>query len=182
LLHGLDPKRAELYKICTQRQIGITVMKAFGGGKLLSPEHSPYGKPMTTNQCISYALTRPAVSSVLLGCQSIEEMRTTLNYLNATDAEKDYTWVLNSVTNNFKGHCVYCNHCQPCPVEIDIAMVHKYLDIARLDKENISPSIKSHYQNLKHKGDECIKCGHCEERCPFDVPVIRNMEEAAALL
>jgi len=182
LLHGLDPKRAELYKICTQRQIGITVMKALGGGKLLSPEHSPYGKPMTANQCIHYALTRPAVASVLLGCQSIEEMKNALGYLNATDAEKDYTWVLNSITNDFKGHCVYCNHCQPCPVEIDIATVTKYLDIARLDKQNIPPSIKHHYQSLTNGGDKCTTCGHCESRCPFGVPIISNMKEAAEIL
>jgi len=67
-------------------------------------------------------------------------------------------------------------------VEIDIATVIKYLDIARLDKENIPPSVKAHYHALPHKADECTKCGSCETRCPFAVPVIGNMEEAAVLL
>ena len=35
VFRGLDPKRAELYKLCEQKQIGITVMKTFGAGKLL---------------------------------------------------------------------------------------------------------------------------------------------------
>ena len=101
-----------------------------------------------------------------------------MSYFKTTEKERDYSKVLSSGKNDFKGNCVYCSHCQPCPSEIDIAAVNKLLDIARLDKNNIPPTVKTHYQNLAHKGDECIKCGHCEERCPFDVPVIQNMSEA----
>ena len=182
LFKGIDPKRAELYKLCEQKQIGMTVMKAYGAGKLISKEHTPFDKPMTVTQCLSYALSRPGVASILPGCQTAAEVKETMRYFEANDAERDYTEVLNSEKNSFKGSCVYCSHCQPCPVEIDIAAVNKYLDIARLDKDNIPKMIKSHYHNLAHKGDECTSCGHCEERCPFDVPVIKNMEEASLLL
>jgi len=182
LFRGIDPKRTELYKLCTQKNIGITVMKTFGGGKLLSKEHSPYSKPLTVPQCIHYALSRPAVASALTGCKTAAEMQKALSYFDLSDGEKDYSEVLSSVRNDFKGNCVYCGHCQPCPVEIDIATVNKYLDIARLDKANVSPSIRSHYQNLAHKGDECIKCFSCEARCPFGVQIVANMEEAESLL
>jgi predicted aldo/keto reductase-like oxidoreductase len=67
-------------------------------------------------------------------------------------------------------------------VEIDIATVNKYLDIARLDKANVPSMVRAHYQGLKATGRDCIGCGSCEERCPFGVPVIRNMSEAAQLL
>ena len=66
--------------------------------------------------------------------------------------------------------------------EIDIAAVNKYLDIARLDKANVPPMARAHYQSLKATGKDCIACGNCEARCPFGVPVIRNMAEAAELL
>lgn len=180
--NGIDPKRAELYKLCTQKQVGITVMKTFGGGKLLSPEHTPYSKPMTSQQCVHYALSRPAVASVLTGCKTRAEVNDTMSYLTASDSDKDYTWIYNEVHSAFEGNCVYCGHCQPCPSEIDIAAVNKYLDIARLDKEAVPPSIRSHYQSLSHRGDECIACGSCESRCPFGVPIIKNMIEADSLL
>jgi len=182
LFRGIDPKRAELYKLCAQKQIGITVMKALGGGKLLSPEHTPYTKPMTIPQCVHYALSRPAVASVLPGCKTADEMNEVMGYLTASDAERDYAGVINEMRNDFKGNCVYCNHCQPCPVEIDIAAVNKYLDISRLDKANVPPSLRSHYNSLAHKGDECTECGSCETRCPFGVNIIESMAEAAALM
>jgi len=179
---GIEPKRAELYRLCEQKNVGITVMKALGAGKLISPEHSPFKKPLTTAQCIHYALSKPAVVSVLPGCKTPEEIHDVVKYLELSDAERDYTEVLSSIKGGFHGSCVYCSHCQPCPAEIDIATVNKYLDIALLDSANVPPSIRSHYKALKHSGAECTKCGNCEKRCPFGVQIIENMEKAEKLL
>ncbi len=178
---GLDPQRAALYTLCEQKGIGISVMKTLGAGKLISAEHTPFSKPMSVNQCIHYALSRPSVFSTLVGSQTADEVNESLSYLEAGDTDKDYTPFLGELNNDFAGNCVYCSHCQPCPVDIDIATVNKYLDIARLDKKNIPPSVSSHYRSLKHSGSACIACGSCENRCPFGVPIIKNMTEAAEL-
>lgn len=177
--HGIDPKRAALYKLCEQKEIGITVMKALGAGKLISAAHTPFEKPMTVAQCIHYALTRPSVASVLLGCKSREEIADVLRYFSMSDSERDYSSILNTLRSDFRGNCVYCSHCQPCPSGIDIAAVNKYLDIARLNADHIPPSILSHYTALSNKGSDCIACGSCESRCPFGVPIIENMASAA---
>lgn len=178
---GIDPARADLYRLCEQRGIGITVMKTLGSGKLISAEHTPFRGPMTVAQCIHYALTRPAVASALVGCQSPEQIAEAVSYLNLSDEEKDFTDIIGSYRSDFEGSCVYCNHCQPCPAEIDIASVNKYLDIALLDKEHIPPSIRGHYRSLKAHGTDCIGCGSCEEKCPFGVPVIQNMKVATKI-
>lgn len=178
---GFDPTRAALYSLCEQRNIGITVMKTLGAGKLISAEHTPFDKPLTVPQCIHYALTRPAVSSVMLGCQTDAEVVDAVQYLKTSESERDYTHVMGTLRNDFKGNCVYCSHCQPCPKGIDIAAVNKYLDIARLDMKNIPPSIRSHYTNLTSSGKDCIACGKCEKRCPFGVPISKNMADAAEI-
>lgn len=46
-LVNMDPQRQELYEVCQRNGVGITVMKAFGGGDLLSAELSPAGKALT---------------------------------------------------------------------------------------------------------------------------------------
>jgi len=180
-LKKMDSERAYLYELCENKGIGISVMKALGAGKLISPEHTPFSKPMTVNQCIHYALSRPAVFTALIGCQDEVQMRDVLRYLEADEEEKDYSSFLFGLESSFVGKCVYCNHCQPCPVEIDIATINKYLDIAKLNEKDVSPSVRSHYRNLAVKGDECIACGNCENRCPFEVPIIENMAKAVEM-
>ena len=181
LMTGMNPVRAELYRLCEQRGVGITVMKSLGAGKLISPEHTPFCKPLTVAQCIHYALTRPAVVSTLIGCQSAAQVAEAVGYLDLSESERDYAPVVGSRRNDFKGNCVYCNHCRPCPAGIDIAAVNKYLDIAKLEESTIPPSIAQHYRALEHTASQCIGCGSCEKRCPFGVPVIENMKLAARL-
>lgn len=178
---GIDPDRAALYTLCERKGVGITVMKALGAGKLISKEHAPFHRPMTVGQCIHYALSRPAVSSVLIGCATPQEVREAVGYFGQTDAEKDYSDILASFKGGYAGQCVYCSHCEPCPSEIGIAAVNKYLDIAKLDTDHIPESVRSHYRALAHTASECIGCGNCETRCPFGVKIIKNMEIAQKL-
>ncbi len=182
-----NPERAELYKLCEHENVAVTVMKTLGGGKLLSPQHTPFNKPMSVAQCISYALSRPAVVSALVGCKSKEEVLEATRYFEIPDDEKDYALIINDFEvkgkkcGSFAGSCVYCNHCLPCPSNIDIGAVHKYLDIAVLDEKNVPPSILQHYDSLENHGSDCIKCGQCESRCPFSVKIMSNMERAEGL-
>jgi Predicted oxidoreductases of the aldo/keto reductase family len=179
---SIDPVRAELYKYCEQQEIAITVMKTLGGGRLLSAEHSPFKKPMSVVQCIHYALTRPGVVSTMIGCQSAKQIEEAVGYLNCSEEQLDYMDIISGYKGQLSGKCVYCNHCQPCPANIDIAMVNKYLDIAMLDTNNIPPSIRQHYKSLSANGADCIACGNCEDKCPFQVPIIKNMNCATELL
>jgi predicted aldo/keto reductase-like oxidoreductase len=178
---SLDPDRAALYRLCEHRGVAITVMKPLGGGKLISPLHTPFSRPLSVTQCLHYALTRPAVVSVLPGCATREELLESAAYLNAGEDERDFSAVIQEYQGNMKGSCVYCNHCLPCPAEINIANLTKYLDIAILDENNIPPSIAANYRALEHHGSECTACGSCEGGCPFSVPVMQNMKKAAAL-
>ena len=175
----IDEKRAELYRLCEQRNIPITVMKTFGGGKLLSPQHTPFASALTPGQCIHYALTRPGVASVLVGCQSRAEMLESISYLSSSEEELDFTAAISSMNEDFKGSCVYCNHCLPCPSNIDIAAVSKYLDIALADPTAAGKGIGQHYRELPAHGSDCIECGNCESKCPFSVSIIDNMKKAA---
>jgi predicted aldo/keto reductase-like oxidoreductase len=178
---AINPERLSFYRICEQRQVSITVMKTLLAGKLLLAELSPLGKTMTASQCIHYALTRPAVASVLLGCKSEAELNDALYYLDAGEAERDYSQVIQDFKGASQCGCLYCNHCQPCPSNIDIAAVTRFADIAELNALDIPPTVLQHYKALERHGSDCVSCEICESKCPFGIPVIMNMKKAVAL-
>ncbi|MGI6012871.1 MAG: aldo/keto reductase [Oscillospiraceae bacterium] len=180
-LVNMDPERQALYEICQRLGVGITVMKAFGGGDLLDAELSVAGKALTPFQCLHYALTRPAVACVMSGARTLEELQTCIDYTNAPEEQKDYADAFASLQKiSWKGHCMYCGHCAPCPVEISVADVTKFLNLA-IAQGTMPETVREHYAVFPHTAGECIQCGACESRCPFAVPVIENMKRAAAL-
>ena len=176
-LGGIHPDRKELYQVCEQTGVGITVMKGYAGGRLFDAKTSPFGTALTPVQCIHYALTRPAVASILAGYDTPEHVREAVAYETASEEEKDYASVLAKAPRHaYFGQCTYCGHCAPCPAGIDIAMVNKLSDLAAMQPE-VPESLKAHYQALSANAADCISCGGCEIRCPFGVPVVEKMKK-----
>lgn len=181
-LGGIDPLREELYKLCEQQNVGITVMKGYAGGRLFDAKTSPFGVALTPVQCLHYALTRPAVASVMAGFDTPEHVYAATAYETASEEEKDYASVLAAAPKHAfsTGQCTYCGHCAPCPKKIDIAMVNKLYDLATMQEE-VPGTVQAHYSNLKANASDCIGCKSCESRCPFHVPVAERMEKTKSL-
>ncbi len=180
-INQIEPERTALYQLCEEKGVGLTVMKGYAGGRLFKAEASPFGVALTPVQCLHYALTRPAVASVMVGMETVEQADAAVAYETATDEEKDYaTPLANAPKHAYRGQCTYCGHCHPCPMEIDIAMVNKFTDLALMQNE-VPDSLREHYHKLGHTADDCIGCGGCESRCPFGVKVTEKMEKAKEL-
>ena len=178
---GIDPERAEFYRLCEEKNVGITVMKGFFGGRLLDAEKSPFKVAFTPIQCIHYALTRPGVSSILCGFDTKEQVDAAVSYETAGDEEKDYASVIaNAPLHSYTGQCTYCGHCKPCPANIDIAMVNKFYDLAAAQPA-VPESVREHYQALGTTASACIGCRSCESRCPFGVQIADRMVQAKKL-
>jgi len=155
-------------------------MKAYGGD-LLSERNSPFRRAFTPVQCIEYALTRPAVTSVMIACRTQAELCAAVDWCTATPQQRDYVPVMQGMTRfSWQGHCMYCGHCAPCPKGISVASVNKFLNLAKT-QEQIPETVREHYALLPHHASECIACGSCEKRCPFGVPIIDAMKEASLL-
>ena len=179
-LVNMDPQRQALYESCQRQGVGVTVMKAFGGGDLLS-RYSPAGVALTPFQCLHYALTRPGVACVMAGARTVEELAQCAAYEEAPDSEKDYAAAFAAMPKiSWEGHCMYCGHCAPCPQGIDVASVTKFLNLARAQGQ-VPETVREHYALLPRHAGECVACGACEKRCPFSVSIIENMKQAAEL-
>lgn len=177
-LQNIDSDREKLYELCERNGVGIDVMKAYGGGDLLSEENSPFGRSMKPVQAIEYALTRPGVAAVMVGCKTTDELQAALEWCKASPTKRDYTPVLAGLEKfSWTGHCMYCGHCAPCQAGIDIASVNKFYNLT-LAQGMVPETVREHYRSLMHHASECLACGACETRCPFGVKIIQSMHNA----
>ena len=180
-VNGISPERIELYKLCEQKGVGITVMKGYAGGRLFDEKRSPFGVKLSPVQCLHYCLTRPAVSSVMVGFNTTQHVDEAVSYETASAEARDYASALaHAPMHAYTGQCTYCGHCKPCPKDIDIAMVNKLYDLA-LMQDIIPDSILDHYRVMKSTAADCIGCKACESRCPFGVKIADRMKQAADL-
>ena len=169
---GVD-ERADVYKRCEKLGVGISVMKPFSGGQLLSAKTSPFGSALTQYQCIKYALDKPGILTVLPGAQSVEGIDFLLKYYDQAEEDLDYSIIGSFAPPEASGKCVYCNHCEPCPAGIDIGAVNKFYDLAKIGDD----MAREHYLALEKNASDCIRCGHCNSRCPFSVDQMSRMQE-----
>jgi len=167
------PGREVLYHACAIQNVGLVAMKPYAAGVLF--RENPTSMMLTPVQCLNYALSQPAVCTVVPGCKNVAEMNAALAFLEATDEEKDYSAINANAMWKLKGSCMYCNHCLPCPVGIDIGTTTRITDTAGYE---INDNIVSEYEALSAKASACTECGVCTERCPFGVDVIANMNRA----
>ena len=170
---GSAGERMDLYRRCEAEGIGISVMKPYSGGQLLDDRTSPFGRALTKIQCLQYALDKPGVLTVLPGVRNLDEMKEALSWLEAAPKERDYSVLGTFTPKDVTGTCVYCNHCAPCPAGLNIGLINKYYDLARIGDDMAA----DHYAKLEKHASDCLHCGHCDRRCPFGVAQSRRMEE-----
>ncbi len=73
--------------------------------------------------------------------------------------------------------CRRCNYCAPCTVGIPINSC--FLMSNYLRRYDLADWAKSRYDALAHHASECIECGVCESRCPYDLPIREMLRDVA---
>jgi len=158
----------ELLPLCREHDVGFVVMKPFAGG-------------MLDNATIAfkYLLQFPDVVTIP-GIEKIEEIEEIVQIVEGpqqmTAAEEaEMQRMKDELGTRF---CRRCQYCQPCSTEIPITMVmtspsfHKRMPPERFFSGNMAETME--------KAAECTECGDCEERCPYNLPIIETIAENVA--
>ena len=70
--------------------------------------------------------------------------------------------------------CRRCGYCQPCPQGIPITNVMVF----RSFMKRFGPAVAARRFGVGiEKAAECLDCGECEEKCPYQLPVRERMKE-----
>ena len=162
----VETQGCELVKKCGERGKAFIAMKPLAGGAIEDGEAA-----------MRYLLTDPDVTVVIPGMYQTSEIEqnASLGSEPLTEDEKErIARIRSTLTGNF---CRRCNYCAPCTVGIQIPSV--FLFEGYLERYGLEEWARGRYAGLKVKASECIKCGACETRCPYELP-IRDMLERAA--
>lgn len=174
LRHDSEEETA-LLEACRRQGVGLVAMKVYNGGTLLSIGGEPTG--ITPAQCLAYVLSLP-VATTVPGPRTVEQLRATLSYLEASEEERAFAPALATLHERLAGHCVYCQHCLPCPQGIEVGWVIWFVDQAGGRPHD---DLKKAYSGYQSRASQCNECGLCLERCPFGVDIMAKLQEAVEL-
>jgi predicted aldo/keto reductase-like oxidoreductase len=168
--------RKNVYIECERRGVGLVAMKPFAGGFIFRVEQDAGFTPV---KLISYVLAQNGLSTVVPGCTQPREIEEILTYYTCSDEDRDYSDAVARSRWSVAENCLYCNHCLPCSVDINVGYINRLLDAISYDPSSEADSVHEKYRALAVKASACTQCGVCVERCPFDVNVIERMQRAA---
>ncbi len=158
-----------LIEECAKKSIAFIAMKPLAGGAIDD-----------ASLALRYISRNPALTVAIPGMYSSEEVR--MNF-DAMMSEGPLTNDENSKIKKIQcdlgsQFCRRCGYCAPCTVGISIPNV--FLFDGYLVRYGLSDWAKSRYATLAKKASDCIECGACEGRCPYNLPIremLRGVKE-----
>jgi predicted aldo/keto reductase-like oxidoreductase len=155
-----------LIPLCQQREVGVIAMKPVGGGNF---SNSALAIKWCLNQPITVAI--PGMAALAEVEENVRAAAADLALSAAETAEcEQMKSELDART------CRKCGYCVPCPqgVKTNVLMVLPSV-IRRVGATNLGAGAYNIIASL----DQCVECGTCIERCPYDLPIPEIMRESA---
>jgi len=164
----VEAQGEELIKKCTEKNIGFICMKPLAGGAIEDAVTA-----------LRFVVSNPDVTVVIPGMA--DETEVVQNVSAASDTspltageQEAVAKIQKQLETNF---CRRCNYCAPCTAGINIPAV--FLFEGYYSRYDLKEWGLDRYSQLKKTASDCIECGACEERCPYQLPIRQMMKDVA---
>ena len=163
----VESQGEELIAKCRDKNIGFICMKPLAGGAI---------DDATT--ALSFIASNPNVSVVIPGMAEEKEIRQNIAAVSDTAPLTDAEQAKIKEIRNFLGtnFCRRCNYCAPCAAGINIPAI--FLFEGYYSRYNLKEWAVQRYRGVEKKASDCIECGICESRCPYNLPIRQMMKKA----
>ncbi len=165
----VETQGEELIRLCAEKNIGFICMKPLAGGAIED-----------ATLALRFIAANPDVTVVIPGMANHEEIQQNVaavcdnTPLSAQEREK-MQLIRNTLGTQF---CRRCNYCAPCSAGIGIPAL--FILDGYFSRYGLADWAQSRYNGLNKTASDCIDCGACEGRCPYNLP-IREMLKKVAL-
>ena len=163
----VETQAEELIAKCKEKNIGFIAMKPLAGGAIEDAALA-----------MRFIAANPAVSVVIPGMAEEKEITQNIaavadkSPLNDQELEKIQS-IRNTLGTQF---CRRCNYCAPCSAGIPISAV--FLMEGYFSRYDLKDWAVKRYMGLDKKASDCIDCGICETRCPYNLPIRQMLKKA----
>lgn len=167
----VETQGEELIAKCAEKNIGFICMKPLAGGAIED-----------ATVALRFIVSNPAVTVVIPGMAYSAEIAQNVSATSDTsplgaEEQEKIAKIKNDLGTNF---CRRCNYCAPCSVGINIPGV--FLFEGYYSRYDLKDWAMSRYSSLPKTASDCIECGACEERCPYDLPIRQMLKRAAEVM
>lgn len=158
----------ELIPLAKTHDVGFIGMKPFAGGTIQDAELALKFVLQFDN-----VLPDPGVERI----EQIEEL------VSLVDGPLEITLEDRAEMEIIRGElgsrfCRQCGYCQPCLNGVSISLIMIVPIMWRLWPREVL--VSNWYNDAIETGNNCIQCGDCEERCPYQLPIREMIESNVA--
>ena len=155
--HLATEREVALVKLCREKNVGFVGMKALSGG-------------LVTDARIPFAYLSEFDNVVpIWGFQKMWELEQVLDFsenpIEVTDEIREL--IAQDRAELVGGFCRSCGYCLPCPVGIPIQNANRMKQL--LGRAVWQDYVTPEWQANMAKIDDCIQCGECAKRCPYQL-------------
>ena len=166
----VETQAEAMIRACDEKNIGFIAMKPLAGGAIDD-----------ATLALRFIANNPHVSVVIPGMASIKEAEQNLTAMSVpTDLtereEKKIAEIRSTLGTQF---CRRCNYCAPCTAGISIYSM--FLMQGYHDRYNLKEWAKERYNAMTKTASDCVACGVCETRCPYNLPIRQMLKKVEAI-
>ena len=156
---------------CAEKNIGFICMKPLAGGAIDD-----------ATLALRYIAANQNVTVVIPGMEAEDQITQNIAAIqDESPLSQEEQEKIQSLRDSLGTHfCRRCNYCAPCSVGINISMV--FLVEGYFTRYGLTDWARSRYATLDKKASDCIGCGVCESRCPYNLPIREMLKNAAKKL
>ncbi|MHC4562225.1 MAG: aldo/keto reductase [Planctomycetota bacterium] len=176
--------------------MGVVVMGPVGGG-MLAEDSEVLGQfvpgiSSTAELAIRFVLSNPNVSVALSGMTKMADVESNLTASadEVSLSEEDCRRIderMAELKTMAELYCTGCKYCLPCPSGVAIPQV--FHDYNRGRVYGLWDAARGAYGRIgaydggeSKKADACSDCGECEDKCPQNIPIRKQLAEAHSVL
>ncbi|WP_334305777.1 aldo/keto reductase [Anaerosolibacter sp.] len=161
----VESQGASIFEKAKAADIGVIVMKPMAGGAIDQGALA-----------LRYIMDNPNITTAIPGMDSLVQIEENASVGKektslAPDEREQIQKIAKELGETF---CRRCGYCGPCPQGLDIPT--QFILEGYYIRYNLKDWAKERYVAIGKNANDCIACGLCEPKCPYDLPIRKMLQ------